>query len=53
MTIGAQSPSTNAPIMIRYAPSPEHYWMHGHSSETDFTYVTTNSHPRQLRPEIR
>ena len=43
MTIGAQSPSTNAPIMIRYAPSPEHYWMHGHSSETDFTYVTTNS----------
>lgn len=26
-----------------YAPSDEHYWMHGHSSETDFIYVTTNS----------
>ena len=26
-----------------YAPSAEHYWMHGHSSETDFLYVTTNS----------
>lgn len=26
-----------------YAPSDEHYWMHGHSSETDFFYVTTNS----------
>ncbi|KQR30911.1 DNA methylase N-4 [Rhizobium sp. Leaf155] len=26
-----------------YAPSPERYWMHGHSSETDFIYVTTNS----------
>lgn len=26
-----------------YAPSNEHYWMHGHSSETDFIYVTTNS----------
>lgn len=26
-----------------YAPSSEHYWMHGHSSETDFIYVTTNS----------
>ena len=26
-----------------YAPSTEHYWMHGHSSETDFVYVTTNS----------
>jgi Adenine specific DNA methylase Mod len=26
-----------------YAPSTEHYWMHGHSSETDFIYVTTNS----------
>ena len=25
------------------APSDEHYWMHGHSSETDFIYVTTNS----------
>ncbi len=26
-----------------YAPSTEHYWMHGHSSETDFIYVTTDS----------
>ena len=26
-----------------YAPSTEQYWMHGHSSETDFIYVTTNS----------
>jgi len=25
-----------------YAPNPEHYWMHGNSSETDFIYVTTN-----------
>ena len=26
-----------------YAPSAEHYWMQGRSSETDFIYVTTNS----------
>jgi len=26
-----------------YAPSTEHYWMHGQSSETSFIYVTTNS----------
>lgn len=26
-----------------YDPSAEHYWMHGHSSETDFIYVTTSS----------
>lgn len=26
-----------------YAPSDEHYWMHGRSSEADFIYVTTNS----------
>lgn len=26
-----------------YAPSVEHYWMQGHSSETDFIYVTTAS----------
>lgn len=26
-----------------YAPSTEHYWTHGHSSETDFIYVTTTS----------
>lgn len=26
-----------------YAPSEQHYWMHGHSSERDFIYVTTQS----------
>jgi adenine-specific DNA-methyltransferase len=26
-----------------YSPSAEHYWLHGHSTETDFIYVTTNS----------
>lgn len=26
-----------------YAPSTEHYWMHGSSSEADFIYVTTAS----------
>ena len=26
-----------------YAPSSDHYWMHGYSSESDFIYVTTNS----------
>jgi adenine-specific DNA-methyltransferase len=26
-----------------YAPSDEHYWMHGRSSDTDFIYVTTAS----------
>ncbi|WP_288757534.1 site-specific DNA-methyltransferase [uncultured Brevundimonas sp.] len=31
------------PVEFTYAPSAEHYWMHGHSSETDFIYVTTNS----------
>ena len=30
---------------FRYAPSQdlEHYWQHGHSTETDFIYVTTQS----------
>lgn len=28
---------------FRYAPSEEHYWLHGMSSETDFIYVTTQS----------
>lgn len=28
-----------------YAPSTQHYWMHGHSSERDFIYVTTQSLP--------
>ena len=26
-----------------YAPDESHYWMHGHSTETDFIYVTTIS----------
>jgi len=26
-----------------YAPSDEYYWMHGHSTETDFIYVTTQT----------
>lgn len=26
-----------------YAPNESHYWMHGHSTETDFIYVTTSS----------
>jgi adenine-specific DNA-methyltransferase len=26
-----------------YAPSPDRYWQHGHGSETDFIYVTTQS----------
>jgi len=26
-----------------YAPSQEHFWQHGHSTETDFIYVTTRS----------
>jgi adenine-specific DNA-methyltransferase len=26
-----------------YAPSEQHYWMHGRSSENDFIYVTTQS----------
>ena len=28
---------------FQYAPSQAHFWMHGHSSETDFIYVTTGS----------
>jgi adenine-specific DNA-methyltransferase len=26
-----------------YAPSPDLYWQHGHSTESDFVYVTTQS----------
>ena len=39
-----------------YAPSTEHFWMHGHSSETSYIYVTTNSltgdHLRALSEEV-
>ena len=46
------SPAYNAEMLAEamcvhfgftYAPSSEHYWMQGRSSETDFIYVTTNS----------
>ena len=30
-----------------YAPSEQHYWMHGRSSEQDFIYVTTQSFTHQ------
>ena len=26
-----------------YEPSDQHYWLHGHSSERDFIYITTQS----------
>jgi adenine-specific DNA-methyltransferase len=33
-----------------YAPSDAHYWMHGHSTERDFIYVTTaNLNHEQLQ----
>lgn len=33
-----------------YAPSEELYWQHGHSSERDFIYITTQSlNPEQLQ----
>jgi adenine-specific DNA-methyltransferase len=28
---------------FNYAPSDEHYWMHGYSTEQDFIYVTTQT----------
>jgi adenine-specific DNA-methyltransferase len=28
---------------FKYAPSDEHYWIHGYSTETDFIYVTTQT----------
>jgi adenine-specific DNA-methyltransferase len=30
-----------------YAPSDSHYWQHGHSSESDYIYVTTQSLTRE------
>jgi len=30
-----------------YAPSADHYWQHGHSTETDFIYVTTQTLTRE------
>lgn len=28
---------------FKYAPSEEHYWIHGHSTENDFIFVTTQT----------
>ena len=28
---------------FRYAPSEDFYWQHGHSTENDFIYVTTQT----------
>ncbi|WP_286764278.1 MULTISPECIES: hypothetical protein [Rhodopirellula] len=30
-----------------YAPSPDHYWQHGKSTENDFIYVTTQTLTRE------
>ena len=35
-----------------YAPSEEHYWMHGKSTETDFIYVTTQFMSREMLTKI-
>ena len=32
---------------FRYAPSDDVYWQHGHSTETDFIYVTTQTLTRE------
>jgi len=32
---------------FHYAPSDESYWMHGHSTETDYIYVTTQTLSRE------
>ncbi|MEZ5944930.1 MAG: site-specific DNA-methyltransferase [Planctomycetaceae bacterium] len=32
---------------FNYAPSDEFYWQHGHSTETDFIYVTTQTLTRE------
>ncbi len=35
-----------------YAPSDTVYWQHGHSTETDFIYVTTQSLTREQLAQI-
>jgi adenine-specific DNA-methyltransferase len=35
-----------------YAPSDQFYWMHGHSTETDFIYVTTQFMSREMLTKI-
>lgn len=32
---------------FQYAPSEAHYWQHGHSTESDFIYVTTQTLTRE------
>jgi len=34
------------------APSDEHFWMHGHSTETDFIYVTTQFMTKEVLTKI-
>ena len=35
-----------------YAPSDEHFWMHGHSTEADFIYVTTQFMTKEMLTKI-
>ena len=35
-----------------YAPSDESFWIHGHSTETDFIYVTTQFMSREMLTKI-
>jgi adenine-specific DNA-methyltransferase len=35
-----------------YAPSDEVYWQHGHSTETDFIYVTTQTLTRDMMQQL-
>jgi adenine-specific DNA-methyltransferase len=35
-----------------YSPSDQDYWMHGHSTESDFIYVTTEFLSKQMLEKI-
>lgn len=37
---------------FRYAPSAEHFWQHGQSTERDFVYVTTQTLTRDQLQEL-
>ena len=37
---------------FRYAPSDEIFWMHGHSTETDFIYVSTQFMSKEMLTRI-
>lgn len=37
---------------FKYSPSDEFYWQHGHSTETDFIYVTTQTLTREQLQRI-